>query len=58
MIEYFCVGSTFCLRKEVTGCEICFRRICLKHRYVYPKTDFQICSKCKKDVDDKNNEML
>lgn len=47
MIEYFCVGSTWCLRKEVTGCEICFRRVCNRHIHTpYEGNDFQICSKC------------
>jgi hypothetical protein len=52
MIEYFCVGSTFCLRKATTVCKLCFRMVCLKHlHHDKPDPTFVYCSKCKKDIE-------
>lgn len=53
MIEYFCVGSTFCLRKAKNMCKICFRIVCDKHIHSEePDETFYICSKCKKERDE------
>lgn len=52
MIEYFCVGSTFCLRKAKNMCKICFRMVCDKHIISQePDPTFYRCSKCMRDID-------
>lgn len=52
MIEYFCVGSTFCLRKAKNMCKICFRMVCDSHMFTEGHNPtFTYCSKCKKDIE-------